>query len=780
MTHRKLQSAIIVILLSLTIAINSTNNASTYGGTGYGDVIYGQPSWDYGTWCTSSSDGIVAGHCTHWTKGTIDEFREAWSNKRGEVDDKAYDACTNTDINGDGYVIFSSFLRYGSDRFSLYNTDESSNSSNKLNHEHATIGRNTAFYNFFGDRTSDGSMTYQELMDVVINEENTNEIDLAYFCQGMVERKIDEESSGDFTSTSTATVQNGSNTSSIEVNSGNSNSNTPETASIYLQSKDNSSISTTFTINHTVKSHVDHSSDPKWDVKRDDTKVSEGQTSFSPNGELQVNSYTETIDIPLGTQKKVCQSVSHTEKAKFIAHYLERGGIKTLQDTEVEYSGYLDPSTTVCTEAKHPYNFEIIPTQPGNNSPIIYPGEPFSVSGDATVKKHDSTPPETITPSDTVLRLIQFTITPNAPSSVDITGGRSTSDPCGYYQGKLGGYINNCQNIASFDGILQPNSTTPLTDLVNIPDAPIGTKFCTALGVFRADSGDGYTLSNDWNITGANCYTIAKKPNFQVWNGGLYTPGKISTSTTKKIPGSSSGSYNENNARIFGSWDEQLVIANGSISGFASGATLGYGGYGYILPGGHAPIDFDGLSPLTISNDKSEKGNALISSDSSLPGRLISRFATASNNSRLTIEYSDNIKVIDHDYIENPNRNLSNINDLHQTIIIAKKGVEIKPHVKQIDAWIIVEDGYIDTCIGFNTNEPSSTGSCNNQLRINGPVFANQLKLNRTHGAGQGNDSITPAEIFNFRPDAYLWAFARSQEFSEAYTTYMRELAPRF
>ena len=40
--------------------------------------------------------------------------------------------------------------------------------------------------------------------------------------------------------------------------------------------------------------------------------------------------------------------------------------------------------------------------------------------------------------------------------------------------------------------------------------------------------------------------------------------------------------------------------------------------------------------------------------------------------------------------------------------------------------------------------------------------------------------SAAPAEIFNLRADAYIWAYNQAQRYSEAVVTYTRELAPRY
>jgi hypothetical protein len=41
-------------------------------------------------------------------------------------------------------------------------------------------------------------------------------------------------------------------------------------------------------------------------------------------------------------------------------------------------------------------------------------------------------------------------------------------------------------------------------------------------------------------------------------------------------------------------------------------------------------------------------------------------------------------------------------------------------------------------------------------------------------------DSATPAEVFNLRADAYLWAFRQVENYSQAFVTFQREVAPRW
>lgn len=290
-----------------------------YGGTGGGDGGYGTPAEDWGVWCTE--DAKARGECIHWIKGTIADFKSAWEKRRGEYTEDDYDICVDPDINTDGYVIFSGYYGYMGDTLRLFNwTSDPVSRNNKLDHSQATTGRGRDRRDFFNDKSANG-LTYQQMMDTVIKEMGTDETNLAYFCSGMVDITYDESDSGDFSSTSTATVKNGRTSDTKSADS--TTSTKSNTASIYLQSKDNSNISTVFNIVHSVVSHVSRSSSPSWEVKRDGSSVEKGKVDLAANGTKQVSSYSETFDIPLGTQKKLCQTISHTEKVAFTDHIIE-------------------------------------------------------------------------------------------------------------------------------------------------------------------------------------------------------------------------------------------------------------------------------------------------------------------------------------------------------------------------------------------------------------------------------------------------------------------------
>jgi hypothetical protein len=140
------------------------------------------------------------------------------------------------------------------------------------------------------------------------------------------------------------------------------------------------------------------------------------------------------------------------------------------------------------------------------------------------------------------------------------------------------------------------------------------------------------------------------------------------------------------------------------------------------------------------------------------------------------------------------NQNYRTIAELPQMLIFANN-INIQSNVTNIDAWLISGqkgsgDGNINTCSdltgsqignGYTIGQGATTSiPCSASLRVNGPVFAKKMLLNRNAGAGSGNNSIDAAEIFNLRPDTYLWAYDQASRFSQAVTTYSRELAPRY
>ena len=152
----------------------------------------------------------------------------------------------------------------------------------------------------------------------------------------------------------------------------------------------------------------------------------------------------------------------------------------------------------------------------------------------------------------------------------------------------------------------------------------------------------------------------------------------------------------------------------------------------------------------------------------------------------------------------------TDIQQIPQIIIIADS-IDITANVTRIDAWLIadIDNGTINTCAydnfnGFRSGQyinsvgKSSTltaNKCSRELVINGPVTTKNLILNRTAGAGtqpsrfnysgtslQANDAyyVQRGEIFNLRPDAYLWGYYQAQRNGIITTVYSHEYPTRY
>ncbi|MBQ9016700.1 hypothetical protein IJ103_00435, partial [Candidatus Saccharibacteria bacterium] len=128
------------------------------------------------------------------------------------------------------------------------------------------------------------------------------------------------------------------------------------------------------------------------------------------------------------------------------------------------------------------------------------------------------------------------------------------------------------------------NGTSPFKTLsANSRDANFGANSRSVNSVLNTRVDEGYY----WHISSASCRTIAKKPSFQVWNGGIFSSGNIKTSITRKYANAILGDLPQYDASLaaelqkkqylFGSWEQYYVVAKGTVSGFASASALGYG-----------------------------------------------------------------------------------------------------------------------------------------------------------------------------------------------------------
>ncbi len=322
---------------------------------------------------------------------------------------------------------------------------------------------------------------------------------------------------------------------------------------------------------------------------------------------------------------------------------------------------------------------------------------------------------------------------------------------------------------------------------------------------------DPDTLKNYWQIEGSTCEPILKKPTTNIWNGSLSTQAGIKTTVANRYSHRSDPNYtirsvSENylsEKNKFGSWSEYLAVARGTVSnkpfGFGSGASLSY-------KGTDPNSDLINNSPLTIANnDSSNIGGASITPSSTYASRLKTYIYS---NDALKNDPSSKVNVVECGSECNITSNVAldynanSINDIPQTIYHATGDINISSNVSRIDAWLISDNGKVNTCVNFNSPStpakvqayaPTSNAECSQQLIINGPVIASGVVLNRTAGSdpltytdtsklGSGTDPRSiPGEVFNLSADTYLWAYAQASRSNSSYTeAYSRELPPRY
>ena len=576
-----------------------------------------------------------------------------------------------------------------------------------------------------------------------------------------------------------------------------------------------------------------------------------------------------------------------------------------------------------------PYNFETSTRSGIDSGDVIFQGSTVISSFSWEILKRSNNRTSsfayaTVTPSNTKVQMVEFILTPDVADNVS-GSTTSTSDPCSYY----GSGAVQCNIINENNGNQNPtgnyngaSNAASYTRLVPDNDEFVGYKYCVAVGIWPSDSHDyqGNELKNQysygfggamdagdyWNISGASCRTIAKRPSFQVWNGSIYTQGEISTSISQKMTGKSGGEERGNNyhydqTTLFGSWaDYAIVTDDETVRGMSSGAVLGYNNWRYNLSGGggintSAAGNYSNLSPVTVSNnstigvgninastaintnlerlysryrDKVQtlsktqdegnhgsaeriytsstglqyvyyNGNTNISSlgienyGSSRPNQttrregsnLIKTLGDGTNDNTLVIYINGDLTIDNNICLgtgcSNDPTRLRTYNSISTNasaklpqVLIFANNVYVTQDVNRIDAWLIVPSGTIDTCKGFSIGNNLAArdakqrytqyGNCYKTLVVNGPVYANSIALKRTAGNNHGfapddgtnvldrsigstgastdadKGSVAPAEIFNLRADAYIWAYNQAERSSEAVVTYTRELAPRY
>ena len=570
-----------------------------------------------------------------------------------------------------------------------------------------------------------------------------------------------------------------------------------------------------------------------------------------------------------------------------------------------------------------PYNYSTITTSEMSDNGVLFQGAnaEYKFTWKVEPRENDKLSDfeyATVTPPNTEVKMVEFLY---HPDNKKVEGSEFTKDDPATFFKKKGAIVTNSKTIKT--GNQNPNglydgkkTSKKMTSVVPDDDEWVGYKYCVAVGIFPSDSHDDvngpgsnnslemqYTngkgamdAGSYWNVSGATCRTISKKPSIQVWNGSIYTNGAVNTFMSQKIVNAKLGSDINAPKDLFGSWTDYALIVGKDINGMVSGAALGFNNSRYDLSGnGGQPDSSDTdekLNPLTIANQNtfgnsginastsvnmnlerlrsrySEKTSnlannetntgsqsAIVSSKTGMQfvyhngnlktsvlairhsgaapnqttyrdrnGNLVKGLGDGKNDNTLVIYIKGNL-IIDNNICLGDgckgtgmqlidyglNRKTNSAAKLPQVLIFADN-ISIAENVTRVDAWLIAQDGEINTCAEHTPNsvvakdarQRFADGNCDKTLMINGPIYAYDLVLPRTAGAthgyspsnpsdvlyrqfgavGNANDanlgSATPAEIFNLRADVYLWAYNQAQRYSEAIVTYKRELAPRY
>jgi hypothetical protein len=410
----------------------------------------------------------------------------------------------------------------------------------------------------------------------------------------------------------------------------------------------------------------------------------------------------------------------------------------------------------------------------------------------------------TVVSRATQWEITQINVQPGKKAPHEDEGATASSTaPCQTGGGAASGnYFQSadatCRNLEKGSGVF--NRGTPAQNLKpfvqdrEVGDLPVGTRVCFALSIQPRSNTD-----NNWGHSKPLCTIVGKKPKVQIWGGDISVRGKIETSTSvKKIDGTD---------KIFGSWVEYGAFSVGVNTHFASGAGLNdqtnedqavwskltfanknetddnaFGNYTALgnfrsapgiaayfgaaqnkQPVGGTSVDVSSLTfPTTGPVQVRTVGDLTITGGAIPAGRSVVIISTGTVTIDGDITYADAV--------------LGAARDIPQVVIIAAN-INIKDSVSRVDSWLVAS-GTINTCYNFAGNLTSN--KCGALLEVNGPVVTNRLLLNRTAGSDTGAQSGEPAERFNLRPDAFLWAQLQASGNNKAQTVHSVELPPRF
>jgi hypothetical protein len=343
-------------------------------------------------------------------------------------------------------------------------------------------------------------------------------------------------------------------------------------------------------------------------------------------------------------------------------------------------------------------------------------------------------------------------------------------------------------------------------------DYPVGTEICYGLSVQpRAYSSD------EWRHSPLVCTIIGIKPKIQILGNDLMVGRAFSGANVSSSQVNTGIAVKPNGT--YGSWVEYGIFAPGGIAmssagGLATGNGEGadaltnypankltfanvappcaYGCYSTDNLGSIPDVAgkyITGSTPLAAAPGVINVGD-LSTGVHAYTGDVTLGGATMPLGNWVVIKATGTVTI--NGNIQYSNDKILSNDKIPQLIVIGNR-INIDPNVTRVDSWLIAKSsgvpgtaGIIDTCVlpgGYDnkTHTAGLTGdNCDKVLTVNGPVMAEKLWLRRTGGSGTGSNSGDPAEVFNLRPDAYLWAQTQVTASRRIQTTNIKEMAPRF
>jgi hypothetical protein len=399
-------------------------------------------------------------------------------------------------------------------------------------------------------------------------------------------------------------------------------------------------------------------------------------------------------------------------------------------------------------------------------------------------------------------QLTKFTVEPN--DTYITSQADNTLAPTAHYGT---GSSTLSQGTGNFTG----TQTLPVYDDVT-EDLPVGSLQCYALSLNPYTNRPGAT---GWRHGVPTCVVIAKRPLVQVMGGDLIVGRGIGTNPNAVSRVVTSTKLISSTGLNYGSWSEYGIIPSGVVLGMGSGAAYSGGAatnapcsvsvltfanntgsscdparvgqYNTLASAPNVASRFTPTAPAPL-NGGSVNLNALAPSRvyTSTAATLNVASSAAFGAGRWVVINAPGTTVTITGNLSYVNTPLTSISAIPQIVIIANN-IIIADGVTNVDAWLIATgsgtNGRVNTC-GAGTGITEATlpnaNQCNQKLTVNGPLMANHLIMRRTAGAGVDTQSGEPAEVFNLRADAYLWATSFSAGSGRIPTVDIKELPPRF